>query len=79
MKTLNVIGSNQIFKNLQDKDYLIESISTNDIGCHLVKLSERFEIYFNSNCIVKFCDGKILIEGFAQIANDLGSISILIS
>lgn len=80
MKTLKVIGTNEIFKHLEGKEFHIENISTNDIKCHLIKIYGDWpEIYFDSSSTIKFFENAVLLQGYAQIGNNLGNLAVLIS
>lgn len=76
---LQILGTNSLLKEWQDKTFAIESLFTNEIGCHIIKLvDQKEEIYFNKPSEVKFLNDKILLEGYVQIGHNIGSISVLV-
>jgi hypothetical protein len=76
---VKIIGTNNLFKDLLNNEFSLEKLSTTPTGIHYVKLIDyEHEIFFDPSSKIKFFFNAVCIEGFAQVNNSLGNLSILI-
>jgi hypothetical protein len=75
-----IAGTNDIFKDLLNKEFVLNYFITNSAQVHCLSLKddEDIEIYFDPKCKISFTEEGIWIEGFAQIKNSIGNLSIII-
>ena len=78
-KTVKIVGTNNLFKNLQNSEFILEKIVTNASQVHIVFLKDfPDQIFFDPKCKISFIEEGIWIEGFAQVKDSLGNLSIVI-
>jgi len=78
-KTVKIVGTNNLFKDLQDSEFILEKILTNKSQVHMISLKNfPDQIFFDPNCKISFIEEGIWIEGFAQVKDSLGNLSIVI-
>jgi regulation of enolase protein 1 (concanavalin A-like superfamily) len=76
---VRILGTNQLFNDLRDKEFFLEKLVTNPSLSHVLILKNFEEkIFFDQSAKIKFLEEGIWIEGFAQIENGLGNLSVLI-
>jgi hypothetical protein len=76
---VKIIGTNNLFKDLLDNKFSLKELLTTPTGVHYVKLVDyEHEIFFDASSRIKFSNNMVCIEGFAQVNNSLGNLSILI-
>lgn len=78
-RTVKIVGTNNLFEDLRNKEFVLDILATNSSMTHVIVLKDyEDQIYFDPSSKIKFLEHGIWIEGFAQIKNRLGNLSVLI-